>query len=40
MEELCTINGKKKEISFYLDIMCDDYMKIAEAIGGMITVIR
>lgn len=40
MQELCLIDGEKKEISFYEDMMCDDYMKILEVISNIVTTIK
>ena len=40
IEELCLINGGKKDLDFYKNMYCDDYLKIAEVLGNVITVIK
>lgn len=40
MEELVLINGEKKPLQFYLDMFCDDYIKISEKIAEIVTPIQ
>ncbi len=40
MAELCIIEGEKHPYTFYIEMYCDDYMKIMEKIGQIVSVIR
>ena len=37
MTEFCRVDGKKQPVSFYGDLMCDDFMRIFEVLASMIT---
>lgn len=37
MSELCLVNGEKKEIEYFLELMCDDFMKIMNEMNDILT---
>ncbi len=40
LAEFCLVDGKKKEIEFYLEMYCDDYVRLIEALTPIITTIK
>ena len=37
MAEFCRVDGEKKPVEYYGEMMCDDFMKLFEVLAEMIT---
>lgn len=40
MAELCVIDGEKRDANYYTEMYCDDYIKIMEQLGSLISVVK
>jgi len=36
MSEICLLNGEKQDISYFLNLLSDDYMKICKSVTNVI----
>lgn len=40
LAEICRVNGQQKSLEYYAELFCDDYVKLLDVLGKLVTPIK